>query len=72
MVRCTRLRWLATSADACREIPVDAASDTMATSFFPFMNSAAAAKLVSLTALVQKVGEQSNLLTLPYVAGDRK
>lgn len=40
MVRCTRLRWLATAAEACREMPVLAASDTMATSFSPLMNAA--------------------------------
>ena len=40
MVRCTRLRWLATAAEACREMPVLAASDTIATSFSPLMNAA--------------------------------
>ena len=42
MVRCMRRRWLAASADACRLMPVLAASDTMATSFCPRMNAAAA------------------------------
>ena len=40
MVRCTRLRWLTAAAEACREMPVLAASDTMATSFSPLMNAA--------------------------------
>lgn len=45
MVRWTRLRWLATSAEACRDMPVDAASETMATSFLPFMKRAAESML---------------------------
>ena len=40
-VRCTLRRWFITSEEAWREIPVEAASDTMATSFLPFMNRAA-------------------------------
>ncbi len=41
-VRWTRRRWLAASALACRDIPVLAASDTIATTLSPFMNAAAA------------------------------
>lgn len=41
MVRCMRRRWLTASADACRLMPVLAASDTMATSFCPRMKAAA-------------------------------
>ena len=44
IVRCTLRRWFGTSAEACREIPVEAASETMATSFLPLMKSAAGAK----------------------------
>jgi len=40
MVRWMRRRLLAASADACRLMPVLAASDTMATSFSPRMNAA--------------------------------
>ena len=40
MVRCTRRRWLATAAEACSEMPVLAASETIATSFSPLMNAA--------------------------------
>ena len=35
MVRWTRRRWLATAAEAWSEMPVEAASETMATSFLP-------------------------------------
>lgn len=41
MVRWMRRRLLAASADACRLMPVLAASDTIATSFSPRMNAAA-------------------------------
>ena len=43
MVRWTRRRRLAASADACRLMPVLAASDTIATSFSPRMKAAARA-----------------------------
>lgn len=35
MVRCARRRRFFTAAEACREMPVEAASDTMATSLEP-------------------------------------
>ena len=41
MVRCTLRRWFLASLLACREMPVLAASDTMATSFWPRMKAAA-------------------------------
>ena len=40
-VKWTRRLWFEASALACREMPVLAASATMATSFSPFMNAAA-------------------------------
>ncbi len=40
-VKCTRRLWFAASALACSEMPVLAASDTIATTFCPFMNAAA-------------------------------
>ena len=48
MVRCTRLRWLTTAAKACKEMPVLAASDTMATISSPLMKAAATAQADSL------------------------
>ena len=48
MVRWMRRRWLAASADACRLMPVLAASDTIATSFSPRINAAARAYLQQL------------------------
>ena len=35
MVRCMRRRWFLATAEACREMPVEAASETIATSFLP-------------------------------------
>lgn len=63
MVRCTRLRWLATAAEACSEMPVLAASDTIATSFSPLMNAAGQrghTYISTLAMLIQRTEKKSD------------
>lgn len=69
MVRCTRLRWLATAAEACREMPVLAASDTMATSFSPLMNAAGQhTDPISTSAPAGKVQAQDSVEMVTHLA----